>query len=102
MLHDSILRCLVPVKFEGQTTHQIFDTVKVGDNYLIVLEWGTPDETQQGICPKQCVVISSLEVESENDLNAEYELISHIGIDFENAAFSDVKKVTSRLFQPSP
>lgn len=102
MLHDSILRCLVPVKFEGQTTEQIFDAVKDGDNYLIVLEWGTPDENQRGISPKQCVVLPSSEIEAVSDLNAEYELVSQTGIDFDTASFSDVEAVTNRLFQPPP
>jgi len=101
MLHDSILRCLVPVKFEGQAFNQIFDAVREGDNYLIVLEWGTPEETQKGLSPKQCVVIPALEIQVQCDLNADHELVSRTGIDFASASFSDVEKVTNRLFRPT-
>jgi hypothetical protein len=102
MLRDSVLRCLTPVKFKGETFDQIFDAVREDDAYLIVLEWGTPDENQSGIAPKQYVVIPDSEIETEEAAMADYELVSRTGIDFDAASFTDVASVAARLFQRRP
>lgn len=69
---------------------------------MIVLEWGSPDENKLGLAPKLCVPIPSSEIEAEADPTKDYEIVSHMGIDFDSATVSEVEGVTKKLFRPSP
>lgn len=99
---DSVLRCLVAVKHQGEVSEQIIDAVQDGENYLLVLEWGTQDESPAGVSPRQYVVVPATEIELVKDQRQNHEIISRIGIDFDDATISDTKMVVKRLFQPPP
>lgn len=101
MLDDSVLRCLVPVRFQGEINEQVFEAIREGENYLVVLEWATSDEGE-GRVPKQCVLIPATEFHIEPDPLMHYELVSSTGIDLDAASTTDVASVTARVFQFPP
>lgn len=102
MLHDSVLRCLVPILFEGVLVDEVHDAVKEGDNYLIVLAWGSLDENAPGCSPSHAVAIPAAEIDIETDPSKHYELVSRMVIDLDSSTTTDVDSLTSREFQLPP
>lgn len=102
MFCDAILRCLVPVRINGEIFEQIFHTVREGTDYLVVLEWSASDGNQTQRTPRQCVAIPQSEIYPVTKLSAEYELVSRTGIDFDKAALIDVAAVTNQWFLEPP
>lgn len=102
VLEDSILRCLIALRSDGRVTDQVLDAVRQGENVLIVLEWGIPEENPQAVTPRQYVVIPLSEIEIVPDLSKDYEMVSHTGIDFDAATVADMESGVGRLFQSPP
>ncbi len=102
MIEDSVLRCLIAVKHGGQVEEMVLDAVREEENYLIVLEWGTSDDDQHGVTPRQYVEIPSSEIEIETDSSKDYEIVSNTGIDLDAASVTDVEGRPKKLFQSPP
>lgn len=101
MLDDSVLRCLTPVKCDGKFSEQIFDAVRNGDEFLIVLRWGTDGE-REGNTPKEFVLMDAADITVESDPSQNYELKSSTGIDFDAATTTDLESGTGRFYQRPP